>query len=602
MKRIVFLSLVIAVLCLLSQNNALAIGKLYGRIPWLIHSPIDPLAIKNYDVEVTIIDQLVTTRVTQEFTNSSWQQLEGVFVAELPEDAHITSLALWKNGERIDYELKPLDEARVVYQEIVKRENDELFPENETGNVFRLRIFPVEAQSTCKIEFSYFHLLKPLQNMFVYSFPLDLTDYTETPVESGRIEININSQFRLHAIHAPANAELIQFTQNSCRITCEADNELPDTDFTVDFKIDQQGNFFNLLTCTTPEDTFDYFTLWITPPDSLFQDTILVKEIVFVVDQSASMEGRRLNHLKQALYYYLDQLNQVQRFNILPFSNNVSKFRPDLVPATPSMLEAAKTYISRLSADALANLEAALQEALRQNFTDWTQRIIIVFTDGRPNAGVKDNATILYNIAQANQNDVSIFPVGIGNEIDQILLNSLATQNKGYPFYVADDDSLNASLQALYPKIMVPVLTDISLDYKTILTRDLFPRDLSNMVKGVQQVIRGRYQGSGTIRLALNGKVGKTPVVLEGPVAFIENNNFQVARLWAASKINYYQNLILQYGHEQELVDAIVAFSQEYSILTPYTAFFLIEPGEGIPSSIQDSEPAVSSESFVKSL
>lgn len=591
MRRLTIFFLFLLVISSGFIHQSYAIGKLYGRIPWLINSPIDPLRIQSFDMDVTIVDQLVTTTIEQEFINTSWHQLEGVFVYELPEDAHITSLALWKSGERIEYNLKSIDEAREVYQEIVTREDDELFPENEKGNVFRLRIYPVEAQAACKIEISYFSLLSPDTSGFSYTFPMDVSGYMDTPIESGKIELNINSQFRLYDIQSALADEINQYTQNTCRINYNLTNLLPTEDFTAQFKIDQNGNFFNLLTCTTPDDSLEdnYFTLWLTPPDSLFQDTVLVKEIVFVVDQSASMaKNQRLNHLKQSLQTYIDQLNPVYRFNILPFSTNVSKFRSDLVPATPAMKAAAKNYVSQLSADALANPEAALITALEQSFTDWTQRIIILFTDGRANAGVKNSATILYNIAHANQADVTIFPVGIGEDVDHSLLNALATQNKGYSFLVDDKDKLVSQLDALYPKIMVPALTDITLDYQGIQTLDLFPRQLGNMVQGVQQVIRGRYNGNGSINLKLNGNVGQTPVVLSGKVAFLDNTNFQIARLWAASKIDYYKNLIQQYGEEEELVNAIISFSQDYSILTPYTAFLLIEPGEGIPSKIEN--------------
>jgi hypothetical protein len=73
------------------------------------------------------------------------------------------------------------------------------------------------------------------------------------------------------------------------------------------------------------------------------------------------------------------------------------------------------------------------------------------------------------------------------------------------------------------------------LDYDYIRTLDPFPRQTGNMVKGVQQVIRGRYLGDGTVTVTLNGNVGKTAVVLKGNLNFLTNNNFQVARLWAAT-------------------------------------------------------------------
>ncbi len=580
-------ALVLSPLLLLPQPLQ-AIGKLFGRIPWHVNSPIYNLGVKSLNVDVTIAEQLVSTTIVQEFTNESWYQLEGVFVFELPPTAKVTSLALWKGGERILYDLKTLAAAREVYPEIVIRANDPLFPKTENGNVFRLRLFPIEAQATCKIEFAYFYLLDRAAGKCRYSFPLNLAAYTDTPIQAGQIQVQLNSQFPLTEINAPLATEVIQSTPNRCQIHYTIQNLIPVTDFSVDYKLDQGGSFFNLLTYT-PEmaNEENYYALWITPPDSLFQDTILVKEIVFVIDQSASMGGVRLNQLKQSLSAFIDQLNPVDRFNIIPFSSTVSLFRPELVFASPAMKQAAKIYLSQLTGDALANMEGALMAAVNQKFTAWTRRSILLFTDSRPNIGVKDNVTILQHIQAANGDDVSIFPVGIGNEVDPTLLNNLALQNKGYPFYLLVDDSLAADLNTIYPQIVVPALTDITLNYQSIQTLDLFPRQISNMVKNVQQLIRGRYVGTGSVRLQLTGAVGKTPVKLSGNANFLPSSDFQVARLWAASKIDYYLSLIAQYGEEAELVQAVVNFSQQYGILTPYTAFILIEAGSNPPSGLE---------------
>ncbi len=252
------------------------------------------------------------------------------------------------------------------------------------------------------------------------------------------------------------------------------------------------------------------------------------------------------------------------------------------------MIQAAKNYVAQLSADALANFESAMISALEHNFTNWTRRAVVVFTDGKPNAGVTDAITILNNITQANTADVSIFPMGISEDVNETLLNSMATQNKGYLFLLADSDSLAEDIKRLRPHIMAPVLTDIQVAYPGIQPVDLFPRENKNLIRGVQQVIRGRYQGMGTINLRLSGNVGKTRVELTEPIELGVKQDIQVARFWAASKIDYYLQMIQKYGEVDELVEAVISFSQKYEILTAYTAFILIEPGDGIPANVSN--------------
>ncbi len=590
MLRLVRILYLVTAFLIFAVPQLHAIGKLYGRIPWLGNSPIYNLNIKSFQIKTTIIDQLVTTTVVQEFTNDSWRLLEGVFVYNLPEGAKITSLALWKRGEKIEYSLKTIEEATEVYQEIVTRTDDALFPENENANVFRLRLFPLDAQADCKIEFSCFYQLLTSANNPEYSFPMDITGYSEIPIQKGSLEFNLSSQFKLYDIQAPLAQSISQQGINSYQIIYDFQNAIPTDNFILNYKIDRQGKYFNLLTYTPPVEEQDdnYYALWITAPNSFFVDTISVKEIALVVDHSATMRGSRLSQLKEALKFYIDQIDTTSRFNIIAFSTEAKRFRSTFVTAKARMKQAAKDFIIQLSADALRNTEAGLSSALELKYTDWTRRTIIFFTDGKSNFGTKEPAAILQRVREKNSADVSIFPVGIGDDVDVSFLQSLALQNKGFAYTLSDDDQLLPGLQQLYPQALVPALTNIALDYGTIQTLDIFPRQVNNMVSDVQQPILGRYIGEASVNLKLTGQVNQKPILLTQLADFVSNNNFLIAQLWAASKIDYYDNLIQQYGSVPDLVEAIVNFSQQYRILTPYTAFLLIKPGAGIPSDIPE--------------
>ncbi|MBN1351170.1 VWA domain-containing protein [candidate division KSB1 bacterium] len=588
MKKILLISLCVLI-SYIYTTESYCIGKLYGRIPWQENSPINNLDIISFSATVNVGDQMAVSRIVQEFSNASWWDLEGVFVYELPDDAKLTEFSIWRDGEKISYELQTLDGAAEIYEEIITREDDPLFPEKDSANILRMRLFPVKALSNFKVELTYVHLLPFENGDIAYNLPFDVSDYTVMPVRDIQIEINITSQYRIQKVASSFFDQLPEFsieqlTPSNYKISLQTNNYLPDRDLAVTYALQTGTSYFNVLTYT-PDDPSDdgYFTLWITPPDSLFQDTILVKEIVFAADLSSSMEGERLKQLKESLVYFIDRLNPVDWFNIIPFSTDVGVFRSDLVRASAEMKAAATTYISQFSAVGLTNIEGALSKALSHEFSYRNRRIIVLFTDGEPTAGITDYATILENVQTKNGDDVSIFTVGIGEAVDKTLLSMISDQNKGYAFFISSDDSLSSQLTDLYPRIIVPALTDLNVNYGAIQTFDMYPIRISNMVKGMQQVLRGRYRGTGEIMLNLTGNVGGTPVNLSSTVAFLANTNEYIGSLWAAGKIDHLLSLIKQHGEVQELVDAIVYLSKTYSILTPYTAFLLILPGEGRP-------------------
>jgi hypothetical protein len=68
-------------------------------------------------------------------------------------------------------------------------------------------------------------------------------------------------------------------------------------------------------------------------------------------------------------------------------------------------------------------------------------------------------------------------------------------------------------------------------------------------------------------------------------------DNEYVSRYWAAQKIQALLQDIERFGERPELLDAVVLLSITYSVLSPYTAFLVIEPGVGIPTVVE-SDPA----------
>ncbi|MCP4363115.1 MAG: hypothetical protein GY796_34370, partial [Chloroflexi bacterium] len=82
------------------------------------------LTVQNHRVNVTIDDQVATTRVDQIFRNDSQWSLEGTYIFPLPENAAISEFAMWIDGEKVEGQLYTKEEARRIYDNIVRRRLD----------------------------------------------------------------------------------------------------------------------------------------------------------------------------------------------------------------------------------------------------------------------------------------------------------------------------------------------------------------------------------------------------------------------------------------------------------------------------------------------
>jgi Mg-chelatase subunit ChlD len=135
--------------------------------------------------------------------------------------------------------------------------------------------------------------------------------------------------------------------------------------------------------------------------------TIRSRRAIFVVDVSGSMEARfttnqgealnRLQFVQRELQTVLkEQLPAGAKFNIVIFSTGVQTWKPELVPASPQMVEEAIQYVNGLRYHGEANIHGALGRALADPEVD----TIYFLTDGMPTDGKKKtNAEILQDVA-----------------------------------------------------------------------------------------------------------------------------------------------------------------------------------------------------------
>ena len=89
----------------------------------------------------------------------------------------------------------------------------------------------------------------------------------------------------------------------------------------------------------------NYFVQFFSPSGL----AVLRKHVIFVIDTSSSMEGTKLTQVKGALNTILDEITIGDKFNILPFSNQVEFLdRYRMVEASKANIEYAKTYVDDL--------------------------------------------------------------------------------------------------------------------------------------------------------------------------------------------------------------------------------------------------------------
>ncbi|MFH1755406.1 MAG: hypothetical protein ABIA59_06850, partial [Candidatus Latescibacterota bacterium] len=206
-------------------------------------------------------------------------------------------------------------------------------------------------------------------------------------------------------------------------------------------------------------------------------------------------------------------------------------------------------------------------------------QMIVFLTDGLPTVGDTDPGSILAKIKDGNPGDVRIFSFGVGYDVNTLLLDRLSGENRGTVGYITPEENIEEKITSFFAKVSNPVLSNIALDFADVRTYGVYPYSLPDIFSGEQLVVFGRYEGQGAKSIRLSGYVGeeKKSFQYEGRFKERERGNAFIPRLWANRKIAYLLSELKLHGHNDELVDEIVALSKEFGIITPYTSYLVLE-------------------------
>ena len=145
-----------------------------------------PLAIKYHRVDVTIVDQVATTKVDQVFVNEASYPVEGTYIFPLPEDAAISSFDMWVDGQKLEGKLLGRDEARAIYEDIVRSQRDPALLEYVGRGAFQASIFPIPPGGQRRIELTYSQVLPQTAGLVHYRYPLNTEKFSCIGDRRGR--------------------------------------------------------------------------------------------------------------------------------------------------------------------------------------------------------------------------------------------------------------------------------------------------------------------------------------------------------------------------------------------------------------------------------
>ena len=543
---------------------------------------VEPLTLEHHYVSVSIDNQLAVTKIDQVFANPNDSQLEGTYLFPLADDVAVSDFVLYIDGKPATAALLQKDEARDVYEGIVRASQDPALLEYIGRGVFQARVFPIPPNGERRIQLEYAQILKTDAELAKYTYPLRTEKFTPHPVRNVAVSLEIESPHPLTTIYSPShNIAIRREHARHASVSYEGANVSAPRDFVCYYSVSDKDVSMSLLTHRGTPDAAGYFLLLISPKYDVKKTDILEKDFIFVLDRSGSMEGEKIEQAKAALRFCMRNLNDGDRFNLISFHTDVEPFSKKLVPVKDKR-EEALAFISHIDAQGGTNINDALLTALAAEPDAARPRILIFLTDGEPTSGETEPVRILKNVSDANHRQgrqARIFVFGVGDDVNVQLLDKIAEQNGGTRQYVSPQENLEIAVTSFFTKVNEPVLANLALDMGHIQTKSLYPRRLPDLFRGSQLTVLGRYETGGDTLLTLIGDIGGEKQEFSNTAQFPahQSDHGFLPQLWAQRKVAYLVDEVRLNGENEELVNEIVRLSKKYGIMTPYTSFLVTE-------------------------
>lgn len=233
--------------------------------------------------------------------------------------------------------------------------------------------------------------------------------------------------------------------------------------------------------------------------------------LALVIDKSGSMaDGDKMPRVKQSLMTMLDRLREDDIVSIIVFDSGAEVlFSAQRIGNGYAIRRVIESIEPGGSTNLHAGLMLGYKEAQRNFEKDATNRVILL-TDGIANVGTTDPQRIAAESSEFNGLGVDLSTIGVGLELNNDLLRTLAKTGRGLYHFVADykdiDKVFATEVQSLLSSVAKNVRLDVEFDpnlqveqiygYDPRHSRNGFSMNLENWNNGVTQAVIVRFRAA----------------------------------------------------------------------------------------------------------
>ncbi|XP_064823902.1 inter-alpha-trypsin inhibitor heavy chain H4-like isoform X2 [Oncorhynchus masou masou] len=549
--------------------------------------------IYSFHVNSTVTSRYATTIITSRVANRMNQSQEIEFHVKIPKMAFISKFKMTIEGETYDGVVKQKEEAQQQYTQAVSRGQSAgiVSSVGRTLEEFKTSV-TVAALSKVTFELTYEELLKrrlgkyelliharPMQP--VADFKIDVYINERPGINFLEIKGGLSTKELANAItktHASSEAWVHFYPSKEQQSQCDSCGEQGlNGDLVIVYDVHRNTSMGEL------KESKGYFVHHFAPSDL----PRIPKNVVFIIDRSGSMHGRKMKQTRQALLKILVDLVEDDHFGLITFDYTVSTWKKELLPANQENLEAAKSFARHIQDRGATDINAAVLEGtamLNRNPREGSASLLILLTDGDPTTGETNLKKIHKNVKEAIGKKFPLYCLGFGMDVNFEFLEKMALENSGVGRRIYEDSDAALQLQGFYEEVATPLLTDVQMVY--VGGANLTQTNFSQYYNGSEIVVSGQITDNNietftaeVIAISKSNRVMYSETIsTDEPIEARPDSHIQ--RLWAYLTVKQLLDKDVQSsGKAKEKVKKeALDLCLKYGFVTPLTSMVVTKP------------------------
>jgi tetratricopeptide (TPR) repeat protein len=551
------------------------IGTLSARLPGSGRTNEEALELAAHDVDVVIRDGVALTQIEEAFVNNSGRTVEATYRFALPSSASITRLALEVNGRIEEGEVLERARAKRIFKEIVDdsvRPRDPALLEWERGSTFSMKIFPIQPGETKRVFLSYVEPAAMQGGAARYVYPLGGPAGAPT---AGRfsIDVDIQNAHGIASVRTPLYPTDVRAGTDRASVSFSANGYAPSVDFAVEYAVAQKPAEMRVAAQT--ETNGAAYAMLLASPDAGAAPAGLSrkgKRLLAVVDTSYGTADE-LHALAAATVLELAAtLGRGDEINVLACDSGCRSMAQRFEPIDERVLDRAREFLDDNPPGGASDILGALERAFSLA-ADGRPTTVVYLGDGVPTAGETDPGRIVDLAARTAPPNVRVQAIGIGPNVDALLLDALAAALGGASYDLSLGEAPAEAAWNVSRRLWSAGLVNVAVEWP-VGVRSAYPQRIGfvpadSEVAFFAQLDGGAVSGDVVLR---GTTVDGAPVERRYPISVQAPPPAPgfIGRLFAKAHIDHLQ---LVGGSNQEIIDT----SRRMRVASRLTSWIVLE-------------------------